>query len=97
MPEGYQLLAPGAKVAVPSAWLAEILQSAKPRKKHGKPAQPTESSVVLKKLIDGFFDPWEIAELKGGTRLMEEDPTVGPIIKALRCKSHFVCLEWCLL
>lgn len=57
LPEGYQLLAQGTKVAVPISWLTKTLAKLKDK----------SSSFILKKLIDGFMDPWDYG-LQGGSR-----------------------------
>lgn len=57
IPMGYQLLAPGTRVAVPINWLTKTL--AKLKNKSG--------GYILKKMVDGLMDPWEFG-VQGGSR-----------------------------
>lgn len=52
------------------------------RKRKGKTIE-TKSAEVIKKLIDGFFEPWDLA-IKGGTKAFSENP----IFKSLRCYAE---------
>jgi hypothetical protein len=71
VPQGYQLLVPEAKVAVPTAWLATIL--ARLCRK--------EPKLVVKKMLDGFFTPWDLSKAGGASAL---DPKWELLIKALQ-------------
>lgn len=58
------------------------LASLPSRKRKGKTIE-TKSAEVIKKLIDGFFEPWDRA-IKGGTKAFSENP----IFKSLRCYAE---------
>ena len=42
---------------------------------------------VVKKLMDGFFNPWDVGHLSA-TMLLQLDGVVGKIMCALQCKYH---------
>ena len=73
---GYQLLVAEGKVAVPINWLATLLS----RLRHKDP------KLVIKKLMDGFFNPWDLAHLGGTANL---DPKWQPILSTLERKLNF--------
>lgn len=83
---GFVLLAPGATIAVKPLWLHATLASVSKKKR--KNNKETKSAEVIKKLIDGFFEPWDLA-IKGGTKAFSENP----IFKSLRCKKFFFVLS----
>ena len=76
VPQDYQLLVPDAKVAVPTSWLATIL--ARFRSK--------EPKLVVTKMLDGFFTPWDQGKAGGASVL---DPKRETLIKALECELFF--------
>jgi hypothetical protein len=80
LPFGYQLLVPGASLGIPSTWLSTVLH--KLRKK--------EPAVVIKKLVDGLLQPWEIG-LMGGTEALAKSKW-EPVYKALQGKFFCFCL-----
>ena len=70
VPQDYQLLVPEAKVAVPTDWLATILDRFRSK----------EPKLVVKKMLDVFFTPWDLDKAGGASAL---DPKWEPLIKAL--------------
>ena len=76
---GYQLLAPTSSVAVKSKWMLDILVSLNCSKSRRK-AEP-ELSEIVKRLIDGFFEPWDLAK-DGETSTFHDDK----IFHVLKCK-----------
>ena len=73
-PDGFELLAPGASIAVRPTWLEDLVslvtiyrdrQNKKAAKK-GKKMKTNFSGEIIKKLMDGFFYPEELA-VSGGT------------------------------
>ena len=89
MRSGYCILAPGAKIAVSTNWLDRTLASvSKTKKKQTKgknpdiPANPSPLGYdIIKRLIDGFFEPWDLA-VEGGTKPFQD----SVIFKSLRSK-----------
>lgn len=86
VPDGYQLMAPGATIAVNSLWLHDALASVsrnldkrEKRAAYQKKKNPEKKrrnidldSETVKKLMDGFYDPWDLA-IEGGTKAFEND------------------------
>ncbi|KAH3882380.1 hypothetical protein DPMN_006316 [Dreissena polymorpha] len=91
-PVGFQLLAPGATIAVRPLWLEEVLSSIdtsssrrnKRAEKLGKPIKMNHSAEIIKKLMDGFFDPEELG-INGGTAAFK----VNYIYKSIKRKFDF--------
>lgn len=89
MPENFQVLAPGAPIAVKTLWLHNLLSTlSKQRAKKDKKAEKKGTVVreergveVLKRLMDGFFDPCDLA-VEGGTKRFIDNP----VFKSLQCK-----------
>lgn len=80
VPFGYQLLVPGSNVAVPISWLGDVLH--KLRKK--------EPTIIVKKIVDGLLQPWEIGQ-KGGTEALLQTKW-QPVLKALQSNFSFLFL-----
>lgn len=86
IPDDYQLLAPGCNVAVPCSWLANLLQGTRKKIKHGnKGREETTPGAIIRRLIDGFIEPWQIGKASG-TKAMLNDPVIGPILNAIKSK-----------
>ena len=73
LPAGYTRLVEEEKVCVPATWLSMTLRYCT-----GKPA-----SFTIKKLLDGFINPWEYKY--GGTSAYKNTP-YEPVFNALMCK-----------
>ncbi|XP_063401562.1 uncharacterized protein LOC134685596 isoform X22 [Mytilus trossulus] len=76
--DGYCILAPGAQIAVNEIWLYGILSTLS---KHRKAPKEKEKAGfdILKRLIDGFYEPWDLA-IDGGTKVFQD----SKIFRALR-------------
>ncbi|XP_053405601.1 uncharacterized protein LOC123566663 isoform X1 [Mercenaria mercenaria] len=80
IPDNFHLLAPGASIAVNTLWLHDILSSlTKQRQKREKKADKKGLTIredrnveILKRLMDGFFDPWDLA-VEGGTASFKDN------------------------
>lgn len=75
--EGYSVLAPGASIAVSSLWLHSILSSLSKKRKQKK----STGFEIIKRLMDGFYEPWDLA-MKGGITPFKD----SPVHKSLKCK-----------
>jgi hypothetical protein len=69
--EGYQLLATGARIAVQSTWLHTVLSTIS--RGRGRKKREANANEVIKRLIDGFYEPWDLAR-PGGTTAFQADP-----------------------
>ncbi|XP_053387541.1 uncharacterized protein LOC128551127 [Mercenaria mercenaria] len=80
-PEGFQLLCEGASIAVRPMWLEELLatinkartKKLKKAARQNRDVKEDESSEIIKRLIDGFFEPSELA-VQGGTSVFKDNP-----------------------
>ncbi|XP_062580784.1 uncharacterized protein LOC134242695 isoform X3 [Saccostrea cucullata] len=77
--EGYCLLAPGATIAISSLWLHSVLSSLPKKKKKPK----STGFDIIKRLMDGFYEPWDLA-VKGGITPFKD----SSIYKSLRCYAE---------
>ncbi|CAC5409683.1 SLC39A14 [Mytilus coruscus] len=78
--DGYCILAPGAKIAVNEIWLYGVLSTiSKKRDRKAPKAKEKAGFEILKRLIDGFYEPWDLA-IDGGTKVFHD----SKIFRALR-------------
>ncbi|XP_052065407.1 uncharacterized protein LOC127705183 isoform X13 [Mytilus californianus] len=79
--DGYCILAPGAKIAVNEIWLYGILSTISKKRDRRKAPKEKEKAgfEILKRLIDGFYEPWDLA-IDGGTKVFHD----SKIFRALR-------------
>ena len=73
---GFQWLVPGMKVAVTSDWFGIFKQ------KYRKNAP----SSLIKKMLDSFFNPWDLALCGGRSEMEKDSATKGLAIKAIEGK-----------
>ena len=86
MPKGYQRLAPQATICVKPDWLNSVLSSnTKNREKFMKkslqrkrPLLDDRSSAIIKRLMDGYFEPWEL-QVPGGSSAFKDCPVMYSI------------------
>ncbi|XP_071122689.1 uncharacterized protein [Mytilus edulis] len=78
--DGYCILAPGAKIAVNEIWLYGILSTLSKHRHRKAPKEKEKAGFdILKRLIDGFYEPWDLA-IDGGTKVFQD----SKIFRALR-------------
>ena len=75
VPQDYQFLVPEAKVVIPTDWLATSLASLRRK----------ELKLVVMKMLDGFFTPWDLGKAGGASAL---DHKWELLIKAL--ERHYL-------
>ncbi|CAH1776329.1 unnamed protein product, partial [Owenia fusiformis] len=69
-------------VAVPKAWLAQILIQSK-TKKQSRQECPADPGKICRALLDGLFEPEELSG-KGGLGFYTKDKKKGPILLAVK-------------
>ncbi|VDI81927.1 Hypothetical predicted protein [Mytilus galloprovincialis] len=73
-------MAPGAKIAVNEIWLYGILSTLSKHRHRKAPKEKEKAGFdILKRLIDGFYEPWDLA-IDGGTKVFQD----SKIFRALR-------------
>ncbi|XP_076114858.1 uncharacterized protein LOC143082833 isoform X24 [Mytilus galloprovincialis] len=78
--DGYCIMAPGAKIAVNEIWLYGILSTLSKHRHRKAPKEKEKAGFdILKRLIDGFYEPWDLA-IDGGTKVFQD----SKIFRALR-------------
>ena len=79
--DGYQLIAPGAKLAVKSTWLLSALASVRRQRKSTLKKKFDINAAIIKHLIDAFYTPYQLC-VEGGSSMFTEDK----IYNGLQCK-----------
>ena len=83
VPDGFKLIAPGAEIAVKATWLHSALASIRQpkRRRDSQRKQSKMETLIIKRLIDGFYDIYDLA-VSGGTTSFQNTP----VYKGLKCK-----------